>query len=434
MAAIVAVLGRLHLRFEGLSNNYQVMTSDGESLGMRRARVHTATASRFGGLPRSFWILWAGTLVNRLGTMAVPFMSLYLVSVRGFAVVDAGAVVAGYGGGSLGSQLLGGYLSDRLGSRQTVLGGTLASAVVLGSLAYARSVIMIVGLVVMLGLTLELYRPAAQSLVMDLVPPAKRARAFSLLFWAANLGFAVAMTLGGFLAQTSFTDLFLFDALTGVTFGILVVAVVPESGRRPGGNSPGGYRAVLADRTMVAFAVCVVIYYFVYFQCDSTFPLAMRASGFRPSLYGLCMALNGVLISVVSPLVGPRLLRRRPGHVWAAGAVVVGLGFGLNAFAQSSASYLGTVAIWTLGEILPAAASGAIVSVLAPNGQRGRYAGLYGLAWSSGWLTSSLGGTSLLSVSPQLLWAACGVLGTAAAIGVLMLAPRIAAHAVGPPE
>jgi MFS family permease len=313
-------------------------------------------------------------------------------------------------------------------SRRTIVCGTVASSLVLASLAYARSELSIVLLVAALGLTLELYRPAAQALLMDLVPASERARAFSLVFWAANLGFAIAMTSGGLLAQTSFADLFLTDALTGLAFGVLVFSLIPEAARRAAVGSERGYARVLRDRTMVIFTVCVVIYYFVYFQCDSTLPLAMRADGVAPAAYGLCMALNGLLILFVSPLLGPCVLGRRHINVLAAGVGMVGVGFGLNAFAHSTASYFATLAVWSVGEILAAAVSGAIISTLAPESLRGRYAGLYGVAWSSGWLTSSLGGTRLLSISPQLLWGACGVLSLATAAMLVALGPRIAAR------
>jgi len=47
-----------------------------------------------GGLPRSFWALWAGALVNRVGTFVVPFLALYLTQRRHLAVSAAGFVVS----------------------------------------------------------------------------------------------------------------------------------------------------------------------------------------------------------------------------------------------------------------------------------------------------------------------------------------------------
>src|SRR5215469_2695468 len=72
-----------------------------------------------GGLPRPFWVLWAGTLVNRLGTFVEPFLALYLTGTRHLSLAEAGAVLAAYGAGSVPSQLIGGSLSDRIGRRAT---------------------------------------------------------------------------------------------------------------------------------------------------------------------------------------------------------------------------------------------------------------------------------------------------------------------------
>lgn len=69
---------------------------------------------------------------------------------------------------------------------------------------------------------------------------------------------------------------------------------------------------------------------------------------------------------------------------------------------------------------------------LAPQELRGRYSGLYGFALASGWLTSSIGGTRLLAVSPLLLWGTCAVLSLSAAYGVHRLTPELRrAHACG---
>jgi MFS family permease len=374
-----------------------------------------------------FWALGVGMFINRAGTMVVPFMTLYLTGARGFSVVAAGVVLSGFGGGAIVAPLVGGALADRIGRRATLLGSTLTTAAVMITLAYARPVALIVVLVVLLGVTIEAPRPVAQALVADLVPEDDRVRAYSLLFWVSNLGFAVAMASAGFLAQTGFSILFWTDGLTGALFGILVWRLVPEL-PNPADHARanyGGYRQVMRHRTMVAFTAAVTIYYFVYLQSDSTLPLAVRRAGLSPHVYGLCMALNGLLICVAQPVLAPRLSRLDPSRVWAAGAALVGVGFGLTAIASTSASYLLSVAVWTVGEIFPATVSGAIVARLAPPHLRGRYSGLYGFALASGWLTASLGGTRLFSLDPVLLWGSCAALCGASAYGVLCLGPRL---------
>ena len=63
----------------------------------------------------------------------------------------------------------------------------------------------------LLGLTSNTSRPAFAAMTADIVPPADRVRAFSLNYWAINLGFAIAPALGGVLATSGYLTLFLVD-------------------------------------------------------------------------------------------------------------------------------------------------------------------------------------------------------------------------------
>jgi predicted MFS family arabinose efflux permease len=120
--------------------------------------------------------------------MVVPFMTLYLVSARGFSVVAAGEMLAGYGAGALVAPLIGGALADHAGRRVTLLGGTLTGAAVMVALAYARQTPLIVVLILLLGVTLEVPRPVTQALVADLVAEEDRARACAALSAASAYG------------------------------------------------------------------------------------------------------------------------------------------------------------------------------------------------------------------------------------------------------
>src|SRR5258706_2570861 len=66
------------------------------------------------GLPREVWVLFAATLVNRMGTMALPFLVLYLTRSLAFTPAGAGAVVALYGACAIASSPFGGRLAGRL--------------------------------------------------------------------------------------------------------------------------------------------------------------------------------------------------------------------------------------------------------------------------------------------------------------------------------
>lgn len=116
-------------------------------------------------LPRPFWMLWLGVLVNRAGAMVQPFLSVYLTRVQGFGIGETGAVMAVFGVGSVLSHLLAGRLADRFGRRVTLTGGMLATSASMVLMGAATGFPLVALAAFLLGLTIESYRPASQAMV-----------------------------------------------------------------------------------------------------------------------------------------------------------------------------------------------------------------------------------------------------------------------------
>ncbi|MFI6516539.1 MDR family MFS transporter [Spirillospora sp. NPDC050679] len=390
--------------------------------------------SRVGGFPRPYWALWIGSLINRLGTMVEPFLGLYLMTARGLSLAQSGLVVATLGVGSLLSQVLGGFLADRIGRRITMVGGTLTTGAAMLALGYAQGLPAIMAAALLLGLALDLYRPAANAMVADIIAPGDRPRAFALLFWAINLGWAAAMVVGGTLAQQGFLWLFWIDAATCALFGLLVWRAIPETrpARAEGDGPAGSWLQVLRDRVLVGYTLIMLAYVFVLMQAMTTMPLAMRELGLGPRDYGVAIAANGVAIVLVQPLVGAWLARRDRPRVLAAGFALVGAGYGLTTLATTVWAFIATILVWSIGEIIASAVAQAVVADLAPAHLRGRYAAAFGLSWSGGFLLAPLGGTQLLGAGVPVLWLTCLAVGLGTAVAVLALGPAIRRRALAP--
>jgi len=377
-------------------------------------------------LPRPFWALWAGTLVNRLGTMVMPFTGVYLTQARGFSVAVAGLAMTLFGVGSLISQLVAGLLTDRIGRRATLSGSMIATAVVMLALGYSTGLPAILTGMFVLGLLIDAYRPASSALVADLIAPDLRPKAFGLLFWAINLGYSVAMVAGGWLAHLGFSWLFWADAVTCTVFAVLVWRAVPETRPIHDATATGGFGAVLRDRTMVAFTVITFGQALVYLQTVTMLPVAMTdVAGLGTSEFGMAMALNGILIVTLQPLVSGWLGRFDPPRVMALGLAVMAVGFAATAYATTAAHLALTVALWTSGEIVTAGIGGTIVAALAPAHLRGRYSGLFGFAWAVASVVAPLAGSRLLTVGMGALWFTVGAVGLVTAAGMLALGPAI---------
>jgi MFS family permease len=379
-------------------------------------------------LPRAFWVIFAGTVVNRLGQFVQPFLALYLVRGRDLSVTTAGIVVASYGAGSLISQPVGGWLADRVGRRETMVTGLVATAAALGVLGVSRPVWAIAASAVLVGLAMDVYRPAASAAVADLVPPAARPRAFALLYWAINLGVSVSGVLGGFLAERGWWLLFVLDAVTCLAFAALVARGVPDIARERPEHDRGGYGAVLGDRLALTLSAITLISACVYIQSFVALPLAISADGLPPSAYGLAYAVNPIAIIAIQPLTLGWLSSRSPVSVFAGSSVVLGAGFGLTGFAHSTPAYAATVFVWTMGEIGFNAVMPTIVNSIAPEHMRGRYNGLIGLAFGASALIGPLAGTAALQAGRWVAWGGCLGISLAVAVAAAAMRPAIASR------
>ncbi|WNI23346.1 MFS transporter [Streptomyces sp. ITFR-16] len=393
--------------------------------GLRRATRETVS-----GLPREFWWLWTSTLVNRLGGFVATFMALYLTMERGYSASYAGLVAALHGLGGVVSSLGAGVMTDRLGRRPTMLVAQVSTAVSVAVLGFMVHPVAIAGVAFVVGMASNASRPAVQAMIADIVPAQDRVRAFSLNYWAINLGFAVSSAGAGFIAEYSYRAGFLGEALMTLFCAVVVFMKVPES--RPQ-KSPGAVAnasaaddvrltTVLRDGRFMAVVGLSFVVALIFQQGYVGLPVAMGADGFSSSDFGTAIAVNGVLIVALQIPVTRFIRSRDPRRLLVVSALLAGYGFGLTAFAGSVALYTLTVCVWTVAEIVNAPVQNGLVVQLSPAHGRGRYQGMFTLSWAAAALVAPLmSGAVIDHFGAEWLWGACAVLGTAAAFGYGLL-------------
>ncbi|HET7010727.1 MAG TPA: MFS transporter [Anaerolineales bacterium] len=380
------------------------------------------------GLPRPFWFLWAGTIVNRLGGFVLPFLTLYLTTERGLSVAQAALMVSLFGAGSFTAALLGGELTDRLGRRPVVLASLFIAPVVTVALGLMRPVVWIAIGTALLGFFVDLYRPAVNAAVSDLVPPENRPRAYGYVYWAINLGAAAAPVIAGLLAARAYLLLFVGDALTTFVFGLILMAGLPET--RPAQAAHASHESISTrlailrrEPLLLAFAGLALLFGTIYMQGHVTLPVEMQSHGLTTSDYGLAIAVNGALIVLLGLPASHSAARWPRFPALALAAALLGLGFGLNAFATTLPAYALAVGIWTLGEIGGATVAPSVIADLAPVAYRGLYQGIFGAAWGLSLFTGPVvGGWVYDRFGPDALWGACLIVGLLLAVGYLAMA------------
>ena len=68
------------------------------------------------GLPHNMWTLFVATLINRSGTMVLPFLAIYMTKQLHISEAYAGLMVAAYGAGALVTAPFVGKIADKVGA------------------------------------------------------------------------------------------------------------------------------------------------------------------------------------------------------------------------------------------------------------------------------------------------------------------------------
>lgn len=394
------------------------------------APPHASLLADLRALPRSFWILFAGTFINRFGTFVWPFLAIYLTR-EGYSLTAASFAISSFMVGALGGGLTGGWLADHIGRRNTIVTGTFLSALAFMLLYTAATLPTIIACTFLAGLTSGLYHPAIGALLADIVPAAQRVRAYAAIRAAGNAGFACGAATGGIVANYSLFWLFAGDAISTASYGFIALLWLPHglrAAREKTARWGESLRHIAGDRPFKALWASAFMAALVYAQFASTYSLHVirhglnfDAFGFHvgpETVYGLLVGWNGAFVVIAELPLTTATLRFDPRRVMSLGYVLVGLGFAMNALAHSIFALWIAMTIFTLGEIISAPMQSAQVARFAPERMRGRYMGALGLSWNLAGIVGPLIGFRLLAHDALLLWLLCGALGLAAAFTV----------------
>ncbi|HXN72763.1 MAG TPA: MFS transporter [Candidatus Acidoferrales bacterium] len=389
------------------------------------------------GLPREIWILFAATLVNRCGTMVLPFLVLYLTRVLAISVSHAALALTVYGVGALLTMPIAGRLTDQLGALLVMRWSLLLSGFVLFLFPLAHHFAAILAITFVFAILNESVRPPSLALVSDLVTPEQRKQAFALSRLAVNLGMSLGPAIGGILAVYSFRFLFFADGATSILAGLVLAFAWPgtrrvatsepqwedaeDLGREIEAEGPALLAAphpaadlrAFRNRRMLYFLAALIPTQLVFFQLTSTLPVFLvRYLKLPESFYGTVFTLNTLMIVALEVPLNNSTAHWSHRRTLTLGALLYAIGFGSFALAKGPAGIFASVAVWTFGEMILMPGSAAYAAEIAPAGRRGEYMGLYTMSFSFAFSVAPwLGAMLLESRGPQMLWGAALISG-----------------------
>jgi predicted MFS family arabinose efflux permease len=363
------------------------------------ARIYT---NAFQGLSKETWLLSLIMLINRSGTMVIPFMTLYLTSPEmGYTVGQAGIVFGLFGAGAFSGAWLGGKLTDKIGFYHVQLITLTGGGILFMILGQMKSYHLICIFTYLLSFVNEAFRPANSTAIAFYSKEENRTRSYALNRLAINLGWAVGSGLGGFLANINYELLFWVDGFTNICAAFLLWILL----KRVNKNSPAKQETIketkkspLKDKTFLLFGLTTMLFASCFFQLFNNLPLYFEKDlHFSKPFIGTVMALNGLIIALFEMIIIYKLEGRRRDTVYiSTGVFICGVSFLLlNSPGASVVVALGMIFMVTIGEILSMPFMNSYWISRTNTSNRGQYAALYTMAWSAAQTLGPMGGAQV---------------------------------------
>ena len=391
--------------------------------------THTYRAS-FSDLSRETWLLSLVMLVNRAGTMVVPFMSMYITQRMHRSIADAGLIITLFGAGAVLGSSVSGYFIDRISFRAVQIFSSITGGILFLLMGQINNFTLLCVMMVVLAFVAEAFRPANAAAVSSYSTPQNLTRSYSLNRLAMNLGWALGSSLGGVLAAINYHLLFWTEGLVYILVGILIVVLLPPV--KPTEKTVKVAAPVAAatspwkDKFLLRFLILVAVYCTFFHLLFRLVPVYWKeVLHIDESMIGMLLGLNGIIIALFEMVLVKYWEGRKSNMYYIiSGVVATALGYvflvmpGMHPMLMA----VGAVLFITSGEMLALPFINTVIMSRADEHNRGKYAAAFALAFSVAQIVGPAGGALVTAqFGYNVLWGGLVVLCVGCAIGFKLL-------------
>ena len=371
-------------------------------------KLFNSYINTFKGLSREAWMLSIVMLINRSGSMVLPFLGVYMTDHLKFSLENTGIVLSFYGIGSVLGSWLGGFLTDKFGEYYIQSWSLFLSAPIFIIMPFFSSVDMMALLIFLQSTISDTFRPANSVAITKYARPENLTKAFSLNRMAINLGFSIGPALGGILSGISYNFLFIVNGIGAVTAGIIYVIFFRRRNKifrekkkleptktieKTVTKSPyKDYPFLLYSFLCAVFAVC-------FFQFFNTIPLFYKdVAKLDQSTIGFILGYSGFIIVLLEmPLVSLAERVLKIPQILSIGIIMSGVSYLLLLFGSNIPLLLLSMSILSIAEIWVLPFMSTVTALRAERGNKGAYMGLNGIAFSFSFIFTPFLGTYVVS-------------------------------------
>jgi len=357
----------------------------------------------FRGLSKEVWWLALITLINRAGTMVIPFLSLYLTKSLDFTLFDVGWIMSFFGLGSVVGSWFGGKLTDTFGSYKVMFFSLVGTGVAFVAMQFVTTFVGFCAGIFGLMLIADSFRPAMFVALSSYSKPENKTRSVTLIRLAINLGFSIGPAIGGLIIATlGYFSLFWLDGITCLLAGILLLQVLnPKKSKTLDETKVANPVSAYSDKAFWIFLIAIMLFGAVFLQYFSTMPLYYKDVYFLTEQeIGLLLGMNGFIIFLLEMPLIKWLENSRFTKVGLMlfGGILTALSFVVLLIYTWTGILIIGMFLMTIGEMIAFPFSNAFAMQRAKKGNQGEYMALYSIAFSFAHIFSHNSGMHLISV------------------------------------
>lgn len=395
--------------------------------------IHLYTSS-YKGLSKESWMLALVMLINRSGSMVLPFLGVYMTAQLKFSIENTGIVLSFFGIGSVIGSWLGGFITDKIGEYKVQYLSLLLSVPLFCIIPLFKTEAGVALIILLQSIVSDSFRPANSVAITKYAKPENITRAFSLNRMAVNLGFSIGPALGGILSAISYDFLFYSNALAALLAGLIYIwffykrnklakikaKKVREVIEIKKENSP------YSDGKFLIYCFFCMLFSICFFQLFSTLTIFYKDTAhLSQQNIGYILGYSGFLVVLLEMgLVQIAEKYFTLARTMFLGTFICGLSYAMLGFDHSIMTLVISMSLLSAGEIWALPFMSTITALRSGKNNKGAYMGLNGISFSIAFIVTPYLGTLIAEkFGFNILWIGTGILATIIAIGFYFIVP-----------
>ena len=350
------------------------------------------------------WIILSGTIFTRTASfMTIPFIALYLHNELHASPYIIGLTVGIAPLFSTFGGLIGGYLTDKFERKNVIITTIFIWSLVFFGFAFAPTAALFIVLNALNGLCRSFFEPGTQALMIDYTENDKKRRLFTVRYTAINIAAVIGPLLGVWIASLSTASTpFIITGFMYAVYGLFLLFILnryPSKQQKLSNKQPiqHMFMTVAKNRVLLMLIVGGILVSLGYSQFNSTLPQLIDLHVEEAvKVFSYCIVANSI---TVLALQFPLTMLTEKASIFRSltiGIITFALGLMLFNFSTTTWMFIGSMIIFSIGEVFSFPLMSAAIEQIAPDDQKATYLGAAQLHNIGGFVGPIFGGWLLV--------------------------------------